>query len=127
MDQLSKLWPNFTLKEFECPCGNSGCPKDGMEYWFISALQDLRLQFGSPLRINSGFRCYDYNQYILGAEKSKHCTGIAADIAITSLTADRKHRLLRKVFYRFTGIGIYRTFVHVDLRPLCEKAFWTSL
>jgi len=122
---FDKLYPNFTLEEFRCPCRSSLCIKDGMEYWFLSALQDLRLQVGFPLKINSGYRCAEYNATLPKSSlNSNHIKGIAVDISTSRLSGSQKHRLLRKAFPRFTGIGIYTTFFHLDLRHLHEKSLW---
>ena len=42
-------------------------------------LEPIRAKFGA-IRINSGYRCKDYNQSIGGATNSQHTFGLAADI-----------------------------------------------
>lgn len=43
-------------------------------------LEPLRAHFGTPIRINSGFRCEKLNAAVGGAKRSYHLQGRAADI-----------------------------------------------
>jgi len=46
----------------------------------VNILQPLRDALGSPLKINSGYRCPSLNKAIKGSLTSQHMTGQAADI-----------------------------------------------
>ena len=46
----------------------------------VNVLQPLRDALGTPLKINSGYRCPALNKAINGAKNSQHMTGQAADI-----------------------------------------------
>jgi len=46
----------------------------------INVLQPLRDALGTPIKINSGYRCPSLNKAIKGAKNSQHMTGQAADI-----------------------------------------------
>jgi hypothetical protein len=46
----------------------------------VNILQPLRESLGSPIKVNSGYRCPSLNTAIKGAKKSQHLTGHAADI-----------------------------------------------
>jgi hypothetical protein len=46
----------------------------------VNVLQPLRDALGTPLRINSGYRCPSLNKAIGGASNSQHMTGQAADV-----------------------------------------------
>jgi zinc D-Ala-D-Ala carboxypeptidase len=46
----------------------------------INILQPLRDALGTPIKINSGYRCPALNKSIHGATNSQHMTGQAADI-----------------------------------------------
>jgi zinc D-Ala-D-Ala carboxypeptidase len=46
----------------------------------INILQPLRDALGTPLKINSGYRCPSLNKSIGGSKNSQHMTGQAADI-----------------------------------------------
>ncbi len=46
----------------------------------VNILQPLRDTLGTPIKVNSGYRCPSLNKAIGGASKSQHMTGHAADI-----------------------------------------------
>jgi zinc D-Ala-D-Ala carboxypeptidase len=105
-----KLTPHFTKAELACPCCGLYLMRDD----FMAALERLRMAWGKPITVNSGFRCKKHNQAIGGAPKSLHMAGRAADLNTLNLTEkDRSsfHALCRK---EFTGIGISPVFIHVD-------------
>ena len=63
--------------------------------------------------INSGFRDKAYNASVGGASDSIHMSGFAIDVSVSS--AHREEFFLAAERAGFTGIGIYSTFVHLDL------------
>ena len=127
MDNLlyKRMFPNFSPKEFECPCHHPFCQTDGMEFWFLSALQEFRRQCGFAFTINSGYRCSAYNAAIVNSSpRSKHIEGIACDVSTRKFSGRKKHIFLSYAFQRFSGIGIYETFIHLDLRDHKERVVW---
>jgi len=123
-----RMFPDFKPREFQCPCAHPFCPKDGMEFWFLSVLQATRRQCAFPFKINSGFRCAVYNATLdQSSPQSNHIKGIAADISISRLSAKEKYTLHSEAFLRFNGVGVYPTFLHVDLRSSSNRSFWTGL
>lgn len=46
----------------------------------LNVLQPLRDALGTPLKVNSGYRCPSLNKAINGAANSQHMSGQAADI-----------------------------------------------
>lgn len=46
----------------------------------VNILQPLRDAIGSPIKINSGYRCPSLNKAIKGSKTSQHMSGHAADI-----------------------------------------------
>ena len=50
----------------------------------LEVLQPLRDYLGSPLIINSGYRCPELNDAVGGVKNSQHLRGEAADIRIAS-------------------------------------------
>lgn len=111
-----RLSRNFTLEELKCPCCEGKAEDISME--LIRNLQKLRDKFGLPLNINSAYRCPTHNASVGGSERSQHLLGRAADIDITKYSGSDKHRLLRFIYScgSFSGLGIYKTFIHVDVR-----------
>ena len=102
----------FSMYEFKC----SHTGKCEMNPDFIDKLNDLRLAFGKPMRITSGFR--DVTHPIEAKKKTSgaHTTGQAADIAVSREDA---FDLLSLALTRgFTGIGIQQKgsgrFIHLD-------------
>lgn len=115
------LSKNFRVKEF--------ASKDGADPIFISdqlveLLQKIRDHFGKAVVITSGYRSAKHNKAVGCATYSQHLYGTAADIKVTgvkpSVVADYAETLLVGT----GGIGIYGTFVHVDVRAV--KARWNG-
>lgn len=46
----------------------------------IERLDDIRRRYGSPIRINSGYRCPELNKAVGGKANSQHVKGQAADL-----------------------------------------------
>lgn len=116
MGDLSK---NFSRREFACRgkdcCGGSAPVHPEL----ISGLQQLRDNVGVPLTISSGFRCRRHNAAVGGARQSQHTFGTAADVLVPSgWTATQLADLAETIdVFRDGGIGIYPTWVHLDVRP----------
>lgn len=121
-DQLNSLWawPNFSIAELACGCGGRFCDR---AYWhdpnFLDHLQALRDQIGKPLIINSAHRCPQWNALIGGAPHSQH-KQLAVDIALQD--HDRFALLRCSRALGFTGLGLARTFLHLDRR--LQPATW---
>ena len=115
----------FDLKEFECKCKDKHCegkmPQLRMNPSLIQALNRVREELGKPIRVTSGFRCTSHNAAVGGVPHSTHRTGYAADIQ-----CDDMEKLLELVEgeKEFKGIGVAKTFIHVDVRPGLRKR-WT--
>lgn len=91
-------------------------------YKLAEHVQKIRSAFGRPIFITSCFRNKEYNDGLPGAApNSFHRRGMAADMQ--PLNGDTAH--LGLTASRLTpkgGVGIYNTFVHVDIRGY--KARW---
>jgi uncharacterized protein YcbK (DUF882 family) len=110
------LTSSFKVKEFAC--------NDGSDVILIHAdlpavLQNIRNQFGKPIIINSGYRTPEYNKKVGGATRSQHCYGTAADIVVDGIppasVAIAAEKALKESGHP-GGIGLYKSFVHVDVR-----------
>ena len=123
-DALAKdwAWQNFSIPELACRCGGRFC--DGEYYHdteFLSALEALRKSAGRALIINSGHRCAQWNAAVGGAPRSMH-KSIAVDI---SLIAQDRHALLAQARgLGFNGIGMARSFLHLDRRAVPAHWFY---
>ena len=124
MGDLSK---NFSRSEFACKgtncCGHSAPVQPEL----ISALQALRNQLNLPLSITSGFRCNRHNESVGGAARSFHTLGMAADVAcLEGMTAEDLAQAAEAIpAFQQGGIGIYPSWVHLDVRTT-GKARWRN-
>lgn len=102
---------NFKLREFECHDGSHLVKIDPL---LIELLQKLRDKLGKPITVTSGYRTPEYNRKIGGSPNSQHLLGKAADIKVAGVSPREVAQLAIKIGFR--GIGVYKTFVHVDVR-----------
>lgn len=87
-------------------------------------LQKMRDLYGKPIIISSGWRCEKYNAQI-GAKRSKHMDGLAADIKVSD--SHEKYEIIKAAYEAgMTGIGGYDGHVHVDLRKT-DPVFWIGV
>jgi hypothetical protein len=89
-----KLSPHFSLAEFtksqtatrrsidNTPSLNA---IDNLQLLVDNVLQPVRLNFGRPVTVSSGYRSPELNVAIGGSATSDHCLGMAADIEIVGL------------------------------------------
>ena len=108
-------WQNFPPGEICCPhCG---------EIWVgpgfhktMDQIQSAREDLGRPLHINSAHRCWWYNASprIGGAPLSAH-KKLALDVSTRGHDRHEIRDLLRR--HGFSTFGLYRTFIHTDVRP----------
>lgn len=113
-----RLSKNFTVKEFAC--------SDGTDTVFISLalvnlLQKIRDHFGKAVIINSAYRTEAHNKAIGGATYSQHKYGLAADIHINGVTPKEIAAYVETLMPSSGGIGIYKSFVHVDVRRVRSR------
>nr|WP_314758890.1 D-Ala-D-Ala carboxypeptidase family metallohydrolase [uncultured Porphyromonas sp.] len=55
----------------------------------------IREAYGKPIRVSSGYRCYDLNRAVGGSSNSQHKQGLAADLVVPDL--DRLLGIIRKL------------------------------
>jgi len=110
----------FKKSDFDCQETGENC----MEDEFINALDALREVCGWPFVVTSGYRDPSHS-----VERNKpngggtHTMGIAADIKVTN--GKQRHEIVKNAMAMgFTGVGIAKTFVHVDMRE-DTPAVWT--
>ena len=75
-DGALHLTPHFRVREFAC--------RDGSDPIFVeeelaALLEAIRLHFGCPVAITSGFRTAAHNAAVGGSKSSQHLLGRAAD------------------------------------------------
>lgn len=108
----------FKLEEFACHCG---CKTNKMDLAFIEKCESLRVVYGRPLVISSGYRCPKHNAAVSSTGLTgPHTTGHAADFL-----ADRgdAYDLMQVAVLsgKFSGFGFQQKgagrFIHLDDLP----------
>lgn len=109
-----QITPHFKVREFAC--------SDGSDVVFVATslvdiLEAIRVHFGRPVTITSGYRTVSYNAGLKNSsKKSQHCNGLAADIKVEGHTPLEVYNYTCSLLGDHGGVGIYNTFVHVDVR-----------
>jgi zinc D-Ala-D-Ala carboxypeptidase len=108
----------FKTEDFDCQ--ETG--ENQMKPIFIHKLDTLREACGFPFIVTSGYRSPNHS---IEKKKTKekvgtHAQGIASDIRYKGGT--QLHTIVQEAMaLGFTGIGIHRSFVHVDIRELGDS------
>jgi uncharacterized protein YcbK (DUF882 family) len=112
-----KLSDHFNSNEFACHCG---CGDSAVSDKLVNVLEIIRTAVGRPLSVVSGKRCEKHNRAVGGVKNSQHKLGMAADIKVSGLTPRQVHDAIEKLHHEgvahIGGLGLYKTFVHVDVR-----------
>lgn len=109
---------HFKKHEFQC----KHCGKVELSQHLLAVLELVRLKFNAPVIVTSGYRCEDHNENVGGAPTSKHLDGIAADIKVKGVSPEKVFEFLCDTFPNCYGIGLYSSWVHIDVRG--SKARW---
>lgn len=102
-------------------CTYNGYP--GIDYEFVHALDELRHKCGFPFVITSGYRSENHPDEAKKETPGQHTKGIAADIKVRN-GAERRTVVEQALKMGFRGIGVAKTFVHVDMRD-GPAVMWT--
>ena len=116
-----KLSKHFSSNEFACNCQ---CGFEEVNPELIDVLEDLREAYGMPITINSGCRCPIHNKAVGGEPNSEHMKGTAADISMTGMPTIKIKQYLDNKYPNKYGIGLYKTWVHIDVRS--KRARWSK-
>lgn len=108
MGDLSK---HFSRYEMACKCG---CGFDTVDYETLLVAEMVREFVGEPISPSSAARCISHNQAVGGGTNSQHLKGRAIDLPVSE--PKKVFEFLCKKFPGRYGIGVYRTFVHIDTR-----------
>jgi uncharacterized protein YcbK (DUF882 family) len=125
---MSQITEHFSLAEFACPDYGAPTEPEHLERLarLCAQLEVLREELGAPIIVISGYRSPEYNERIGGATRSQHMNACAADIKVKSVEPAEVHatveRLIREGRMEQGGLGLYRTFVHYDVRG--SRARW---
>lgn len=110
----------FTAREFDCPCQK--CTETIIDPELVNRLESMRVSIGKPLRINSGYRCSNYQTelrlrgYETSTGPSQHELGRAVDVmrADSQSIGLELEKEARKAGFKAVGVG--SSWIHCDLR-----------
>lgn len=120
-DGNKKLSANFRVKEFACSDGSDPIFIDSD---LVAVLQKIRTHFGKSVTISSAYRTPAKNKAVGGTTYSQHLYGKAADIKVKGIAPKKVAAYAEKLMPKNGGIGIYKTFTHIDTRTV--KARWNG-
>ena len=115
---------HFQADEFSCNCG---CGKGyaQMDNEFLDKLDSAREYAATPFKLNSAFRCINYNLSVGGKPDSAHRHGYAVDIKCND-SRFRFYIINGLIRAGFDRIGIASDFIHADSDPnKPERVIWT--
>lgn len=125
---MGDLRKNISRHELECHCG---CGLDTMDGETLDVVQDVCDHFAFELEVDrvvlditSAARCFDYNRRPVskgGAgsnDQSQHPRCRAMDFRIKGVALKKIHAYLIDKYKGKYGIGLYKTFIHIDTRTL---------
>lgn len=108
MGGLSK---HFSRHEIACKCG---CGFNSMDAETLRVADEVRDFVGKPITPSSGARCPAYNRKVGGVSFSQHVLARAMDLPVDN--PREVYAYLHQKYPDRYGLGLYRTFVHIDTR-----------
>jgi uncharacterized protein YcbK (DUF882 family) len=120
LNPTEKISQHFGVWEFKCKDNSRVIVLDKA---LVELLEIIRLHYNKPLHVNSGYRTVQYNASLKNSSpKSQHILGKAADIWLNDVSPKQLYSWLDSSYPNSLGVGIYDTFVHVDVRE--GKSRW---
>lgn len=113
------MFKHFDESEFRCR--ETGANEIKPE--LIHALDELRERCGFPFVITSGYRHPSHSAEVNKPRPGRHTEGIAADIKVNN-GFERMNIVHEALKMGFSGIGVHREFVHLDMRT-STPVLWT--
>ncbi len=114
--------PETDPKLFACPCKCGLGPSKAL----LKALDATRGFAEIPISVNSGPRCFEYNDLpeVGGSKNSEHLTGDGADVHASS--SRQRHAIVSgAVKAGVTRIGIGKNFIHLGVSNLkAQRVIW---
>lgn len=107
--------------------GRQPLQMQGVSKEVVGTWEQVQGDFGRALPVVSGFRDPARNATAGGAKHSQHMDGNALDIDVSSLSREERVKLVQMASARgFTGIGIYKNSIHLDMRKGAPVAWGPS-
>ena len=107
---------HFSRAEIACHCG---CGFDSVDAELLDLMEKIRDIIG-PYVPNSVCRCIVHNRNVGSTDLSQHVRAKACDVPCDDPNA--LYDILDDLYPDTYGLGIYESFVHVDVRSV--KARW---
>ena len=107
-------------EDFTCPCNFESCDKAvRMPDELYRVLIDVSDHFGgASIYVSSGQRCKEHNSTLPNAsDKSQHILERACDFVLLGINPAAVHEYLLNKYPDRYGIGEYRKFTHIDIKP----------
>jgi uncharacterized protein YcbK (DUF882 family) len=103
----------FSEDELRCKCG---CGVYKFDPDALAKLNRIRMSYGEPLIVTSGYRCLDHPAERHKGHIGAHSFGMAVDLAVSH---EKAHKLLKvAMYYDVPRIGINQRgegrFIHLD-------------
>jgi hypothetical protein len=105
--------PYLSLREVQCKCSYPDCNRVLINRRTAESFYLLREYFGSPIFINSGYRCQRHNADIKGSVNSYHVIGCALDIRPSDPLEFDKLLQLAEKYYDVVISYKAQGFIHV--------------
>lgn len=128
-----RISPHLTWEELACHDGTF-YPASWMDRAsdLAQVFEDVRIEAGNyPLLVTSAYRTKSWNKKVGGARNSQHLYGRALDLVpIRGVSVEKLFEAAKRVAgynMRLKGIGLYPTFVHIDIRQSKKLVVWRSL
>ena len=108
----ARMWPCKFFKPHEIACKGTGSILVHVDA--LEALDQLRMNLGSPIFLSSAYRSPYHYAVVGGAPLSSHLAGHAFDVQLRSMDKTKLREEAEST--GFTGFGMrYRTFMHIDM------------
>lgn len=121
---------HLTWDELACKDGTAYPSKfkaDGRAFRLARLFERIRALYDKPIIVLSAYRTPAHNKKVGGARLSQHLEGRALDLRPPKgITVDQFYFDIHSHsdFFGIHGIGKYKTFVHVDIRPIGKLVAW---
>lgn len=132
MRHLSGPSEHLSWRELACKDGTPYPEKfveDGRVFKLAQMFEDIRRLWNKPIIVLSAYRTPEWNIKIGGARYSQHVQGRALDLRPPKgiRLPDFYHAIHDNANdFGIHGLGIYGTFVHVDIRPTNKLVTWSG-
>jgi uncharacterized protein YcbK (DUF882 family) len=100
---------HFKAGDFFCPCGK--CENQYIDELLVSKLEIIWTRLNKRIYVQCGYMCSEFNDV---KTELQHIKGIAADCSVNGISIEDLRKVAEDVI--FGGIGVYPTFLHVDVR-----------